>query len=131
MGRTVAMKIGSKQVAFLEEVVAGSSAPAGLVRRARVVLLSAEGVSGREIAVQLDLSPEQVSRIRARFDPQAGGRAHGERLLGIHEEGGARLRDQELHVILDNSSTHSTPDIQTWLAEHPAVHFHYTPTSTS
>lgn len=37
----------------------------------------------------------------------------------------------ELHVILDNSSTHSTPDVQTWLAKTPRVHFHYTPTSAS
>ena len=39
--------------------------------------------------------------------------------------------DCELHVILDNSSTHSTPDVRAWLALHPAVHFHYTPTSAS
>jgi transposase len=38
---------------------------------------------------------------------------------------------RELHVILDNSSTHSTPDVRTWLATHPQVHFHYTPTSAS
>ncbi|MES1209688.1 MAG: IS630 family transposase, partial [Pseudomonadota bacterium] len=38
---------------------------------------------------------------------------------------------RELHVILDNSSTHSTPEIQAWLLEHPEVHFHYTPTSAS
>ncbi len=38
---------------------------------------------------------------------------------------------QELHVILDNSSTHGTPDVEAWLAEHPEVHFHYTPTSAS
>ena len=37
----------------------------------------------------------------------------------------------ELHVILDNSSTHSTPDVQAWLAKNPRVHFHYTPTSAS
>jgi transposase len=36
-----------------------------------------------------------------------------------------------LHVILDNSSTHSTPDVKAWLAEHPRVSFHYTPTSAS
>ena len=36
-----------------------------------------------------------------------------------------------LHVILDNSSTHSTPDIREWLAANPRVHFHYTPTSAS
>jgi transposase/transposase-like protein len=38
---------------------------------------------------------------------------------------------RELHVILDNSSTHSTPAVQAWLAKHPRVHFHYTPTSGS
>lgn len=42
-----------------------------------------------------------------------------------------RYRRRELHVILDNSSTHSTPDVQRWLAEHPRVQFHYTPTSAS
>jgi len=38
---------------------------------------------------------------------------------------------RELHVILDNSSTHSTPAIQAWLAKNPRIHFHYTPTSAS
>jgi transposase len=37
----------------------------------------------------------------------------------------------ELHVILDNSSTHKTPDTQAWLARHPRVHFHFTPTGAS
>jgi transposase len=36
-----------------------------------------------------------------------------------------------LHVILDNSSSHRTPAVQAWLAKHPQVHFHYTPTSAS
>lgn len=36
-----------------------------------------------------------------------------------------------LHVILDNSSTHSTPVVKTWLADHPRVHFHFTPTGAS
>ena len=37
--------------------------------------------------------------------------------------------DQELHVILDNYGTHKKCD--GWLAEHPNVHFHFTPTSAS
>lgn len=41
------------------------------------------------------------------------------------------FRRGELHVILDNSSTHKTPDVQRWLAEHPRVVFHFTPTSAS
>lgn len=36
-------------------------------RRVRVVLLSADGVAGAEIARRLNLSPGQVSRIRRRF----------------------------------------------------------------
>lgn len=42
-----------------------------------------------------------------------------------------RFRGRQLHVILDNSSTHSTPAIQTWLTKHPNVHFHFTPKGAS
>ena len=34
----------------------------------------------------------------------------------------------DLHVILDNLSTHKTQDVHTWLLRHPRVHFHFTPT---
>lgn len=44
---------------------------------------------------------------------------------------GRRYRGRELHVILDNSSTHSTPDVSQWLQDHPNVHFHFTPTGAS
>jgi transposase len=36
-----------------------------------------------------------------------------------------------LHVVLDNSSTHSTPAVKRWLEHHKRVHFHFTPTSAS
>ena len=42
-----------------------------------------------------------------------------------------RYPRRDLHVILDNSSTHSTPAIQAWLATHPRVRFHFTPTGAS
>jgi transposase len=38
---------------------------------------------------------------------------------------------RDLHVVLDNSSTHNTDEVRAWLAAHPRVHFHYTPTSAS
>lgn len=38
--------------------------------------------------------------------------------------------DVELHVILDNLNTHK-PKRDRWLARHPNVHFHYTPTRAS
>lgn len=37
--------------------------------------------------------------------------------------------DQEIHAILDNYTTHKKNDA--WLAAHPNVHFHFTPTSAS
>jgi transposase len=43
----------------------------------------------------------------------------------------ANYPGRELHVILDNSSTHGTPEVKAWLAKHPLVKFHYTPTSAS
>jgi transposase len=36
-----------------------------------------------------------------------------------------------LHVVLDNSSTHATPEVKRWLERHPRVHFHFTPTGAS
>jgi transposase len=38
--------------------------------------------------------------------------------------------DVQIHVILDNLSTHK-PKHDQWLARHPNVHFHYTPTHAS
>jgi transposase len=38
--------------------------------------------------------------------------------------------DQELHVVLDNLSTHK-PKHDRWLARHPRVHLHFTPTHAS
>jgi transposase len=37
----------------------------------------------------------------------------------------------EVHMILDNSSTHKTPAIHRWLLAHPRFVLHFTPTSSS
>jgi transposase len=37
----------------------------------------------------------------------------------------------DVHVVLDNSSTHKTPAIEKWLAAHPRFVLHFTPTSSS
>ena len=39
--------------------------------------------------------------------------------------------DLDVHLILDNSSTHKTPAIRRWLAAHPRFVLHFTPTSAS
>ncbi len=38
---------------------------------------------------------------------------------------------KEIHVVLDNLSAHKTKDVERFLAEHPQVHFHFTPTYSS
>jgi transposase len=80
------VKLTRKQHEQLQMLVARPSAPAGVVRRPRVILLTAAGASGIDIAAQLDLSPESVSRIRRRFvhagsaglvdQPKSGRRDH-------------------------------------------------------
>jgi transposase len=37
----------------------------------------------------------------------------------------------DLHIILDNSSTHKTDAVKKFVEEHPRFHFHFTPTSSS
>jgi transposase len=39
--------------------------------------------------------------------------------------------DLDVHVVLDNSSTHKTPAVQRWLVAHPRFVLHFTPTSSS
>ncbi len=39
--------------------------------------------------------------------------------------------EREIHIILDNLSAHKTPRVHDFLAAHPNVHFHFTPTYAS
>jgi transposase len=38
---------------------------------------------------------------------------------------------RQLHLVLDNVSTHKTPDVARWLRRHKRFHLHFTPTSAS
>jgi len=49
-------------------------------------------------------------------------------LKHIHEVTPAHL---DLHLIVDNYSTHKTAKVQRWLKAHKRVHLHFTPTSAS
>jgi transposase len=37
----------------------------------------------------------------------------------------------EIHLVLDNYSTHKHAKVKAWLAKHPPFHLHFTPTSSS
>jgi transposase len=49
-------------------------------------------------------------------------------LTAIEAEVPAEL---DVHLVLDNSSTHKTPEIKRWLLAHPRFKLHFTPTSSS
>ncbi len=49
----------------------------------------------------------------------------------LHQIERSTPRQLDLHLILDNSSTHKTEAIQHFLSDHPRFHFHFTPTSAS
>ena len=39
--------------------------------------------------------------------------------------------DRQLHLIVDNYATHKHAKVKAWLAKHPRIHLHFTPTSAS
>ena len=39
--------------------------------------------------------------------------------------------DKEIHVVLDNLSTHATPEVKAWLEKNTNVQFHFTPVGSS
>jgi transposase len=51
----------------------------------------------------------------------------GETFLAFLKKAVKPYRGKQVHVVLDNLSTHTTPDVLTWLEAHPRVHFHFTP----
>ena len=40
-------------------------------------------------------------------------------------------QELEIHLVVDNYSTHKHPRVKRWLAAHPRYHVHYTPTYAS
>ena len=67
MARPRAIVLNDQDRSELERLQRASAAPAGLVRRARAILLIASGLSGVEVAERTGYTSVQVSRIRSRF----------------------------------------------------------------
>ncbi|MDE0126087.1 MAG: IS630 family transposase [Bryobacterales bacterium] len=81
-----------------------TSMPQGLVRRARIVLASAEGVSNTAVARRLGVSPPTVGKWRSRF------LEHG--LQGLHDDarpGRPRSYDDEKVARVINRALHTKP----------------------
>src|SRR4051794_25784583 len=55
----------------------------------------------------------------------------GENFLAFLKKAVKPHRGKQVHVVLDNLSTHTTPDVMTWLVANPHVRFHFTPVGSS
>jgi len=66
-----------------------------------------------------------------RVTGQTRARHTGDDFLAFLRQVGGAYPDGELHVILDNVSTHKTPAVRAWLEQNPRITFHFTPTSAS
>jgi transposase len=51
--------------------------------------------------------------------------------LGFLQQVAAAYPRRQLHVVVDNYATHKHPAVRAWLARHPRVTLHFTPTSGS
>src|SRR5258707_5906304 len=55
----------------------------------------------------------------------------GERFLAFLRQAVKPHAGKDIHVVLDNLSTHTTPEVKAWLAANPNVTFHFTPVGSS
>src|SRR5712664_2363238 len=95
----------------LNAVAKSRSLPHGLVMRARLVLLAAEGMANKAIAAKLDLSQQSVSMWRQRFLKQG--------LRGLHDE----LRPGRPRSVSDEKVAHL---VRRTLATQPKEGTHWT-----
>ncbi len=63
--------------------------------------------------------------------PTAAHHTSGEFVSFLSEVVATQAKGRAIHVILDNVSTHKTQQVQTFLALHPLVQLHFTPTYSS
>jgi len=120
-GQIQRIEISEEERAQLQSIVRSRSLPHGLVRRARIILMSAEGIHTAEIARACGTSRPAVSRWRTRY------RRLG--LAGLHDEmrsGRPRSIDDErvaelINTVLDQKPANATHWTTRSLAESTGI----------
>jgi transposase len=56
---------------------------------------------------------------------------NGDDFLAFPKKAAKPHTGKDIHVVLDNLSTHTTPDVQAWLDKNSHIHFHFTPVGSS
>lgn len=102
------LNVTAQERAELEAIIASRSLPNGLVRRAKMVLWTEDGVAVAEVAQRLKVSAPAVSMWRRRFE--------GARVSGLHDalkSGRPRSHGDEEVARLLNLAIHSKPKAAT------------------
>src|SRR6266545_2171015 len=94
--------------------------------------------SGRRRSALMTTSATALPNCSRRSIPAPGevtgkcfSRRRAGQFLRFMDEIAAKHPVKETHVILDNLSTHSGPQVDKWLASHQNFQFHFTPAGSS
>lgn len=102
--------LGPEEHEQLRAVASSRTLPHGLVRRARIILLSASGVSNQTVAARLHLNPATVSYWRRRFLQQGLQGLHGELRPGRPRS----ISDERVAALIRKTLRARPPDATHW-----------------
>src|SRR6266540_275499 len=127
------LQITDEERIELERRVRSSTIEARAARRARIILLAADGVSNRKIAELVGMHFNQVGIWRQRFEVDGvTDSTRAENFVAFLTDLVAQTpTGMQLHCIVDNLSAHGTPAVEAFLDDHPQVFLHRTPTHAS
>jgi transposase len=115
----ISISVSAADLRRLAALVSDPKTPQKHVWRARIILLTADGVGTTAIMSATGKSKTCVWRWQERF-MEAG-------VDGLPRD----KTPPPGKAIIDNYATHKTPEVRRWLARHPRWTFHFTPTSSS
>nr|WP_202553251.1 IS630 family transposase [Streptomyces sp. SID4936] len=93
-------------------------------RRARSAPPTTSGTAPRNLFAALNVSTGEVLG-------ECRPTRNGKDFLAYLKKAVKPHAGKDIHVVLDNLSTHTTPEVKEWLAKNPHVHFHFTPVGSS
>jgi putative transposase len=111
---------------YLEAIQRSRSMPAGIVRRAKIILHSADGLPNADVAKRMDVKPHTVGKWRKRFLT--------ERIQGLHDElrsGRPRsLEDEEVATLINKALQTKPSNATYWSVRSFAKEANVTPSMT-
>jgi transposase len=128
-GRISALKIeiDSETRKFLQGWLRRQKTPVGLAKRARAMLLLADGQTYSHTSKQVGLSEPHLRKWAKRFIESG---VQGIAFLEYLEQQ-IPAHITTIHLVLDNLSVHKGKKVQAWKALHPRFVFHYPPVHCS